>query len=350
MPGKMLLNVWPGRWDLASIDPACLAAVMFLQLTCSDEFTIVECTNPDSSPNGQLPYLVYENQTIASLFSIVHFVTSLKSREQIPILAEEQRCSATERAQRTAWTSHVETHLGNLVACSFYSINSNWSKVTNVALCQMLSVPYRYYVPRRLRESVRPRLEAEGLWWSTDEEPVDEKPDPSISAKLEMAKPKLTFSKAFEREKALAKCRTVLDLYSQLLGENTYFFTMLSVLDLIFAAHILLLTRPPFPERSLHQVLDSYPTLSAHAGRILSTIPTPPTQPRTESASFWQLLAPKPRQESAPVEKDNKMEPKLPGLDVDQRRWVWVTMAVAAVTYIAAKSVTITFRVPASAT
>lgn len=25
---------------------------------------------------------------------------------------------------------------------------------------------------------------------------------------------------------ALAKCRTVLDLYSQLLGENTYFFTM----------------------------------------------------------------------------------------------------------------------------
>lgn len=65
----------------------------------------------------------------------------------------------------------------------------------------MLSVPYRYYVPRRLRESVRPRLEAEGLWWSTDEEPVDEKPDPSISAKLEMAKPKLTFSKAFEREK-----------------------------------------------------------------------------------------------------------------------------------------------------
>lgn len=58
MPGKMLLNVWPGRWDLASIDPACLAAVMFLQLTCSDEFTIVECTNPDSSPNGK-PTFIY---------------------------------------------------------------------------------------------------------------------------------------------------------------------------------------------------------------------------------------------------------------------------------------------------
>jgi sorting and assembly machinery component 37 len=46
----------------------------------------------------------------------------------------------------------------------FYSLNSNWYGLTLPALANMLYIPQRYYVPARLRESYRPRLEAAELW------------------------------------------------------------------------------------------------------------------------------------------------------------------------------------------
>ena len=45
-----------------------------------------------------------------------------------------------------------------------YSLRLNWWKVTRPAMASMLPVPQRYYVPGRVRESYRPRLEAAELW------------------------------------------------------------------------------------------------------------------------------------------------------------------------------------------
>lgn len=46
----------------------------------------------------------------------------------------------------------------------FYSLNANWFRLTLPALANMLPLPQRYYVPARIRESYRPRLEAAELW------------------------------------------------------------------------------------------------------------------------------------------------------------------------------------------
>ena len=46
----------------------------------------------------------------------------------------------------------------------FYSLNSNWYGLTLPALANMLPIPQRYYVPTRLRQSYKPRLEAAELW------------------------------------------------------------------------------------------------------------------------------------------------------------------------------------------
>ena len=57
----LVLHVWPGNWNLASIDPQCLAAILYVQLNWPGSFEIVECTDPDLSPSGEQHSLVFKN-------------------------------------------------------------------------------------------------------------------------------------------------------------------------------------------------------------------------------------------------------------------------------------------------
>ena len=77
-----------------------------------------------------------------------------------------------EKAQRTAWRAHAASTLGDLVvsvnllhsriqAHSFYS-SANYWKLIRPTLVKMMPVPQRYYVPNRIRELYKPRLEAVG--------------------------------------------------------------------------------------------------------------------------------------------------------------------------------------------
>ena len=50
--GNVVLHIWPGEFGLASIEPTCLAAVLYLQLVIPGNFTVEESTTPDYSPNG----------------------------------------------------------------------------------------------------------------------------------------------------------------------------------------------------------------------------------------------------------------------------------------------------------
>jgi sorting and assembly machinery component 37 len=133
---QIVLHIWPGRWGLPSFDPHCLATVLFLQLTIPGKFRLVECWNPDSSPTGaldcrflfitsyllmrcalgQLPFLLHERFSVASFTSIVKYMSGLKDADKTyPNL--DGNLSPAERAQRTAWYAHVESHLGDLVVC-----------------------------------------------------------------------------------------------------------------------------------------------------------------------------------------------------------------------------------------
>src|ERR1700683_2876207 len=49
----LVLHIWPGKWNLLSIDPSSLTTVLYLQLAIPGQFYISECTNPDLSPTGQ---------------------------------------------------------------------------------------------------------------------------------------------------------------------------------------------------------------------------------------------------------------------------------------------------------
>lgn len=84
-----------------------------------------------------------------------------------------------------------------------YSLHANWWKVTRPALLSMLPVPQRYYVPGRIRESYRPRLELVELW---NVPGIEQEEDERFSIFRERRKKKKEsreqkFKKVFEREK-----------------------------------------------------------------------------------------------------------------------------------------------------
>ncbi|KAL1758357.1 hypothetical protein FB107DRAFT_207506 [Schizophyllum commune] len=271
------LYVWPGEWGLPSMDPSCLAAILYLQLALPGKFTVSHCMNPDLSPTGQLPFLRDGLTEVATLPAILDYVSTERDLNALAGL------SPTERAQLVAWSAHAQLNLGDLVSHVFFSVNQNWNKLTHPALAKRLPIPQRYYMPGRIRELHRPRLTTTGLWNpgadASERKPLKEvvKPRPSQSA---------SYARAFEREKALEKARSSLDVYARRLENHKLFFSSLTTLDFIVAAHVLLLVDPPFPENILRDLLNnSYPTLVAHARHVIS-LATPLSVPVDEAQSF----------------------------------------------------------------
>lgn len=138
------LHIWPSRWNLPSIDPTCVAAVFYLQLTIPGKFEVVECTNPDVSPNGvlirsaaltcillcyaagKLPYLTHGHAAFSSLPAIISFVSSLAESTTSIVGDIDASSSTQQRAKQTAWCSHVESNIGDLVVslylCDLFNV------------------------------------------------------------------------------------------------------------------------------------------------------------------------------------------------------------------------------------
>lgn len=124
---------------------------------------------------------------------------------------------------------------------TLYSHQDNWTGLMQSALASLLPVPQCYYVPGRIRESHRPRLEAAGLWNLLEVEKQEKK---LFRDALKPPKEKIDthiIQKAFEREKVCKlpfattqliiwsqvteKARASMDIYVRLLGQKHFFFS-----------------------------------------------------------------------------------------------------------------------------
>jgi sorting and assembly machinery component 37 len=102
-----------------------------------------------------------------------------------------------------------------------------------------------------------------------------------------------------------------------------------STLDVIVAAHTLLLLNPPFPDPILKELMiESYPSLAVHARLVLSqAFLGPTTSPLTyhkPSTNTWSALIPTfgtnmPRPEPSELEKEFTM-----------MRWGWIGLAIVS--------------------
>ncbi|KAF9475862.1 hypothetical protein BDN70DRAFT_953795 [Pholiota conissans] len=297
----LVLHIWPGHWGLPSFDPLCVAAVLYLQQAVPGQFILKECSNPDVSPTGQLPFLLHEQHSVASFPSIVKYVSGLRNADYktYPNANLDANLSPREKAQRTAWSAHAESHLGDIVYHYLYSNQDNWMGLTRITLASMFAVPQKYYAPTRIRDTYHQRLLAAGLWKPFADEPLVDSPFAReikpVEKKKQEIKKNPALSQAFEREKVLEKARTELDIYRELLDDKDFIFQdRLSSIDILLAAHIILLTDPPYPDPVLKDlVTETYPTLLAHARRVFDeafgqgrlTVAT-----ISVSSSFWNVI------------------------------------------------------------
>lgn len=199
-------------------------------------------------------------------------------------------------------------------------------------LASMFPVPQKYFVPRRIRDTYIPRLEAVGLWNLPVEEKVKEKKSLQNQQKglsIGDIKSNTTVSQAFQSEKVysffpiyssisecyeqvIVKARAELEIYNQLLSGKEYVFqnryvpgvfrmfgrfiliNRLSSIDVIIAAHILLLVNPPFPGSLIKDLVNnSYPALVSYAQRIYDRAfeeGHSPIQFTSPSSSLWSLI------------------------------------------------------------
>ncbi|KAG1803746.1 outer mitochondrial membrane transport complex protein-domain-containing protein [Suillus plorans] len=322
------LHIWPSRWNLPSIDPTCIAAVFYLQLTIPGKFEVVECTNPDVSPSGKLPFLTHGHATVSSVPAIISFVSSLAKSTSSGARDLDASLSALQRAKRTAWCSHVEANIGDLVAYSFYSVDDNFWKLTNPIMASMLPIPQRYYVPGRIREMHRPRLEAAGLWTQI----ASESEKDSFGKRQKKDDPKDNYARAFERDKVSALAKASFALYAKLLNGQKFFFgERPTTLDVYLASHILLLLDPPFPDHSMRCILeDSYPTLAEHARNVQTEVSQIPRQYLVAPAQKQSLLSLIPRPlTNPPKPKESRMDEA--DLRFRRMRWMWLALAFGGV-------------------
>ncbi|KAJ8496758.1 hypothetical protein ONZ45_g12331 [Pleurotus djamor] len=335
MASNIVLYTWPGHWDLPSWDPSSLAAVIFLQLALPGGFTVAECTNPDSSPSGQLPYIVHDAQTVSTFPSIVKYVSKVKApkTERQRPLDLDLALLPLERAQSSAWLAHVSARMGDLVAYVFYSLDDNWTKMTKPAMAAVQPIPQRYYLPDRVRESYKPRLESVGLWGQAAAEKTEKKPFEKPTAKPEPKEVKSQYLRVFERQKVEELALSTFDVYNRLLGDNLYFYqNQCTSLDILLAAHILPLLKPPFPDPYIQNILrEKYPTLVDHSERILALTLPPSTQltrmaiPTSCASLFLFPRATNHAHRNPEEEAERKRFTRM--------RWSWIALAGASVAY-----------------
>ena len=96
-------------------------------------------------------------------------------------------------------------------AYSFYSSANYWGLI-RPTLAKAMPIPQRYYVPNRIRESYKPRLEAAGLWPAEAEVSSEEpKLGASLLGKFSSAKdPKEIVKSAFALELVLLETPFIL--------------------------------------------------------------------------------------------------------------------------------------------
>ncbi|KAG8907397.1 hypothetical protein FRB99_004422 [Tulasnella sp. 403] len=242
------------------------------------------------SCTGQLPFLTHGNYTVSPLPSIIKYLSGLdESRAPKPLDAEsggynypvtpslDEDLSPEHKSKSVAWRSYIDTHLGDLVLNSFYSLTPNYQALILPTLVSFLPFPQNYYVPGRLRDLYQPRLEAAGLWDVVDddekEEVAKDKPSwaqvvrPSVKKARELEQGAEKVKQAFGREKILEKARSTFDLIAPLVSTGSFIYKRTpSSLDIHLAAHILLILHAPLPNPLLKTlILESYPHLVDHA-------------------------------------------------------------------------------------
>ncbi|CAE6414340.1 unnamed protein product [Rhizoctonia solani] len=342
---ELVLHIWPSQWELPSIDPQCIAAILYMQLTFRGRYSVVECSDPDQSPSGQLPFLTHEHTEVSPLPSIISYLDSLARTEAQAAdvtLDASLKLSAAQRA--VAWKAYITSELGDILAYQLF-VEHYWT-FTHGALAKLMAFPQRLYVPSRLRKVYQPRLEAIGMW---DAHYIDEPEAPKPTTRTPQqpgVPPVQVYKHAFARERLLDKARKAFELLSGLLNDRDFIYgDSPTTVDIILAAHILPLLYIPFPNSVLSSELrKSYGTLAAHADRILELSreaqPAPVLETPTVRSSLSAVFNSWRKEKNAFAQEKEKEVVNKSNFSAKYGKWVFGLIAgLGSVVYLLATGI-----------
>ncbi|KAJ4286059.1 hypothetical protein N0V90_013406 [Kalmusia sp. IMI 367209] len=157
------LQVWGPAFGLPSIDPACIAAVAYLNsIVPRDQWTLVADHDHSYSPQaakGQFPLLVDADSTIIGFANIVSHIEAHYS-DAYDI---HDNLTYQQRADRTAFVSFLESTAVPLLDLYLYVSSENYNTTTSAAYTAILPWYSNYILPPRRRDLARARTAHLGL-------------------------------------------------------------------------------------------------------------------------------------------------------------------------------------------
>ncbi|KAF9167641.1 Metaxin-3 [Actinomortierella ambigua] len=121
----------------------------------SDEYKIIECNDPQLSPNGELPMLHDGKNWISGTSRIISYM------KKIGYDADEH-LTPEQKAKVTAYTALIEDKLNDSILFSWFADSENFLGWTRPTFARLLSFPARYMLPLQLRKNAIRRVEKYG--------------------------------------------------------------------------------------------------------------------------------------------------------------------------------------------
>ena len=154
------LHIWGSAFELPSIDPHCLAAILYLRKCLPHtDWVLVPSSDPRVSPLGELPALHDGDLWVAGYFNIVDYLGNISSGGH----TLDRDLSTQQLADNAALKAFIVSRGQPLLDLCLYVSSDNYHDCTRPALAKILTWPNSWTIPHRLRDQAKKRSEHLGL-------------------------------------------------------------------------------------------------------------------------------------------------------------------------------------------
>jgi metaxin len=232
----MELQVWPGDWGLPSVDPQCLAVLVYCKLSKAP-VTINKVSNPWRSPSGQFPVLIHSEGIESKVTQIFSFLQSQN-------YGIDRDLTAIQSSDCLAFSALIKKKLLPAVLYVWWVDSKSYVEFTRPWYASVLPFPLGMYVPLRKRNACIARLQAT---YGDD-----------------------YFGDTSRESKIMRDAKECLNLLSANLGDKNYFFgSKPSSLDALVFGYIVSLLQAPLPNNMLQNHLKACQNLTQLSTRML---------------------------------------------------------------------------------
>lgn len=284
------LHVWGPAFSLPSIDPQCLAAIIYLRQVVPRESWVLIASNNDSlSPTKALPALRDGPIWIGGFGNIVNH---LRGRPDRHWDLDSNNFTSLDHSDITAFSAFIEAHGQPLIDLSLYVSSENYTTSTRPAYSRLLQWPGQWFVSPQKRASAKARTDHLGLSALDLDAATDEHRNSALQSGSDIIPrslrvPRQTVTGVIEKQQHAARFRldALADAFFEPLQESfsdehyMLWGEQPSSLDSVALSYLALMLIPQVPHRWLAETMTTrYPKLCSYVRRLSKEIFGGPVQ------------------------------------------------------------------------